>query len=173
MNRIPKLNIILFTIIIALGVQKVSANESISGFYSIPFESSYRDSGASCNEEGAIGRFEDSDGNLYCEQPIKTFDTLELKQNENNLSFGIHLNFYNGHSCNLRGVALKAEQGWKYTGTEEEECTMFFKVDNEHILVDVDPDRSCKGHCGARGHFSGNKFPLSSWQEEPPFEYSE
>ncbi len=74
------------------------------------------------------------------------------------------LNFYNGHSCALAGIA--AAEGSKLVYREpadradDDRCTLSIRRDGAELRWD---DRgSCKPYCGARGSFVTGDLPWSS-----------
>lgn len=76
--------------------------------------------------------------------------------------FKTSLDFFNGHSCFLYGVAEFKKNGqFVYEDTEEPEEVCYFTVrfDGKKVIFD-DPSGYCKRNCGARGGFSGIEFLL-------------
>lgn len=82
--------------------------------------------------------------------------------------FRAELDFYNGHSCSIRGVARAVGKMLVYREKEittyegKTPCTLTISAKGKALLLD-DGDGTCKANCGARGTLSGFDFvPLSS-----------
>ena len=81
--------------------------------------------------------------------------------------FRADLDFYNGHSCGISGIAkavgstlVYAEKQPSYDGGPT--CRLTIATKGKSLLLD-DGDGSCHSYCGARGTLSGFDFiPLSS-----------
>ena len=81
--------------------------------------------------------------------------------------FRAELQFYNGHSCSIAGVAKTVgntlayrEKQASYDGGPT--CRLTIASKGKSLLLD-DGDGSCQSYCGARGSLSGFDFiPLSS-----------
>jgi len=77
-----------------------------------------------------------------------------------------HLEFFNGHVCNIWGVA-KVEDGAlvyraKEKNVEGNLCALSVRIKNGDVILD-DKDGACAiGTCGNRGMYNGTKFPLKS-----------
>lgn len=76
------------------------------------------------------------------------------------------LNFYNGHTCSLAGVAAARGDALVYTEPAdaaiggEPRCTLTVRRGGGTLAWD---DRySCKSHCGERGSFSDGGLPWAS-----------
>lgn len=81
--------------------------------------------------------------------------------------FRADLQFYNGHSCGIYGIAkaiggklVYAEKQPMYDGGAV--CRLTITTRGKSLLLD-DGEGSCQAYCGARGSLSGFDFiPLSS-----------
>lgn len=77
-----------------------------------------------------------------------------------------HLEFYNGHECELSGVAhlegrdlVYREPPAKKVG--DRACVLHLGRKAAQVVL-TDEDGSCQAYCGARGSFSDDSFPASS-----------
>jgi len=81
--------------------------------------------------------------------------------------FRAELEFYNGHSCSIAGVAKTVGNTLVYREKEPSydggpTCRLTITTKGKSLLLD-DGDGSCQSYCGARGSLSGFDFiPLSS-----------
>jgi hypothetical protein len=81
--------------------------------------------------------------------------------------FRADLNFYNGHTCGITGIAravgntlVYAEKQPQYDGADK--CRLTISAKGKALLLD-DGDNSCKTYCGARGSLADfDSVPLSS-----------
>ena len=78
----------------------------------------------------------------------------------------LSLQFYNGHSCNISGVA--EAQGASLIYREEKPllpgdavCTLRVSHTGTALAID-DADGTCKTYCGARGSLTGQTLPWKS-----------
>lgn len=76
-------------------------------------------------------------------------------------------NFFNGHICSLAGIAERRGVALVYQGLSDD----VFGDDKRPCRLTIrraggklawDDDGTCKGHCGARGSFSGGDLPWGS-----------
>lgn len=76
----------------------------------------------------------------------------------------LHLEFFNGHECNVAGVAeykkVEAFVLQDPDGPNGNRCLLSIKLDGKKISFQ-DPNGSCMKFCGARGSFSGENFYLA------------
>jgi hypothetical protein len=105
------------------------------------------------------------DGQAYTSE-----DILELVRVTNDAAyFKTHLEFYNGHTCDLHGIARYTQAGifvFKSTAEPPAEdapsCRLQIQVTDKEIKF-LDPDNSCKdGNCGMRGSFADAAFPRTA-----------
>jgi hypothetical protein len=78
--------------------------------------------------------------------------------------FKISLQFFNGHSCSLHGVARATGAGLDYFGSTKDYapgCHMTLRRNGSHVLLD-DHDGTCQSSCGARGGYGGDGLPWNS-----------
>jgi len=81
--------------------------------------------------------------------------------------FRADLQFYNGHSCGVSGVAKAVSGKLVYTEKKADYdgaplCRLTISTKGKALLLD-DGDGSCQSYCGARGSLSGfDLIPLSS-----------
>jgi len=82
--------------------------------------------------------------------------------------FRTHLEFYNGHLCDLSGLASWRRAGvFLYEATALDEsppCRLRIAVTEKEVRFE-DVDQTCKVYCGARGTFDGQGFPRSARRE--------
>ncbi len=76
------------------------------------------------------------------------------------------LEFYNGHSCSLSGIAHVEGADLVYREPPSKkvgDVPCVLHVARKGAKVELsDEDGSCKAYCGARGSLSGDDFPASS-----------
>ena len=74
-----------------------------------------------------------------------------------------HLEFFNGHVCNIWGVAKVEGDGLVYhgeTNSQGKPCLLSMKVQAGKVTLD-DKDGACAiGTCGNRGMYNGTAFEL-------------
>jgi len=82
--------------------------------------------------------------------------------------FRTHLEFYNGHVCDLSGLASWRRAGvLLYEGPALDEgppCRLRIAVADQEVRFE-DADQTCKASCGARGSFDGEAFPRGARRE--------
>jgi uncharacterized protein len=115
--------------------------------------------------EGAYERSFESglvDGSTYT-----ATDRLTIaRASDSAIQFSVHLNFYNGHECNLEGQAVFKQNGhFVYTekaGQDKEACIFEIAPGADAIAL-RDPNGTCRQlSCGVRGGYNGASFPLAS-----------
>lgn len=91
-------------------------------------------------------------------------DILELvRVTDDTLYFRTHLEFYNGHICEIYGLARYSQAGTFVHNEpplleEDPPCQLQIQVTDKDITF-VDPDGTCNpGHCGMRGSLSKEGF---------------
>lgn len=89
-------------------------------------------------------------------------NVLELvKVSPDTAFFRTHLEFYNGHECELSGVAEISGASLVYRDPRQQ-CELHIDVADGKIAFD-DRDYHCReASCGARGGYSGATFALKS-----------
>jgi hypothetical protein len=79
--------------------------------------------------------------------------------------FRTHLEFFNGHSCDIWGVADVHDGALVYDGPpnmEGQPCRLHLSVANGKLAL-ADPDGACRADtCGARGGYDGIAFDLTA-----------
>jgi hypothetical protein len=96
-------------------------------------------------------------------------DVLEIvRLDRRRAYFRARVNFFNGHSCAIRGVAHLEGNALVYRGTDApfsagSRCVMRFRPVGGGLDLD-DGGGSCQQTCGARGTYMGNgpEFAMSS-----------
>ncbi|HTT97194.1 MAG TPA: hypothetical protein VMF58_04045 [Rhizomicrobium sp.] len=92
-------------------------------------------------------------------------DVLEIvKVSPREAYIRTHLEFYNGHSCSIYGVAKLEGDALAYrphNNAEGRTCVLTLKRKGDRIIFG-DADGACKEYnCGARGSFDGVDFAMS------------
>ncbi len=96
-------------------------------------------------------------------------DVFELvKLSPKTAYFRIHSEFFNGHTCDIWGVADLMPDALAYFGplnAENHPCVLKFTADSKGLHVN-DVDDACReGNCGARGGFGSGEevsFPFAA-----------
>lgn len=142
-------------------------------FFSIPFSAQAQDLSGLYEVENDNGiivplekeecnppRFEYTDYDM-CIEAITTQDELVLIENDDDtLSFSFVAWFFNGHSCNLSGNAIRKNNMWVYTDKEEIGCVLHIEKKDQSIALE--DNATCQAFCGMRGSISGLTFPISA-----------
>ena len=83
------------------------------------------------------------------------------------------LNFYNGHSCSLAGIAARQGDALVYRGLPDDifgdnaqPCRLTIRRVGAKLTWD--DGGTCKGHCGARGSFLNGNM---AWSSKRPIRY--
>ena len=103
------------------------------------------------------------------DEHFESEDILEIvSYSANAIYFRIHLEFYNGHTCDLHGIATSEKGGFVFHGTSDVSdgiCTLTIYADGGDITLD-DVGGNCRTYsCGARGGYHGVSFPIKSRRE--------
>ena len=104
-------------------------------------------------------------GDVSGEQYISE-DILEIVPiNRDRAYVRTDLEFFNGHSCALHGVARATESDLVYTQPLSKQigdrrCVLHIRLERGSLVLN--DDGSCRDYCGARGMFRGSSFPVSS-----------
>ena len=102
-------------------------------------------------------------------------NVLEIVRISDNAAyFRTHLEFYNGASCGLSGLARYSIKGILVfddpeppSWADDTRCRLRFEETSDEIRL-LDPDGSCaRAHCGIRGGFDRESFPVSSRRPIP------
>ena len=101
------------------------------------------------------------DGTTY-----KSEDVLEIvKVSPRQAYVRAHLEFYNGHVCDISGVAQLENGALVYRPHEnlgKDKCELALQRKGDKIVFG-DKNFACKDmYCGARGSFNDESFPMSS-----------
>ncbi len=97
---------------------------------------------------------------MEADEPYQAEDVIEIVPfDREHVYFRIHLDFYNGHSCSLSGMAKQESGGFIYREPvrllpELPRCVLRLGVDKGQLAITdrvVDGTSSCSDHCGARG----------------------
>jgi hypothetical protein len=77
----------------------------------------------------------------------------------------IHLDYYNGHSCSIFGVAHSEGPALVYKASRPQydgrNCVLALRREGQSLSID-DAGGSCSSNCGARGTLSNVAIPYSS-----------
>jgi len=121
---------------------------------------------SSLSIDGIAGVYKDHFQNgLVDGTKFKSEDILEIvKVSPSEAYVRTHLEFFNGHTCSIYGVARQEGDALVYRPHQDygEQCALTLRAVNGK-LVFSDPDGNCRvQYCGARGSFEGTAFPLTS-----------
>ena len=96
-------------------------------------------------------------------------DVVEIVQDApDRIYFRAELNFYNGHTCSINGIAALKDDAFIYhapkdTDASDAPCTLAIRLtDKDLVLYDragADSSSTCRDHCGMRGTLSGYTIP--------------
>jgi hypothetical protein len=79
--------------------------------------------------------------------------------------FRVHLDYYNGHTCGIFGLARSEGGALVYRDPDRRpdgrSCVLRLRRSRGSLSID-DDGGSCKSDCGARGSLSGVKIPYAS-----------
>ena len=85
--------------------------------------------------------------------------------------FRLHLEFYNGHVCDLSGIADRDKDRLTYHGPKDADgkaCLLSIQRGADGIHISEDQNQACRAQsCGARGGYGNNP------KGEPDFKLSE
>lgn len=85
--------------------------------------------------------------------------------------FRLHLEFYNGHVCDLSGIADRDKDRLTYHGPKDADgkaCLLSIQRGADGIRISEDQNQACRAQsCGARGGYGNNP------KGEPDFKLSE
>jgi hypothetical protein len=99
------------------------------------------------------------------EEHFESEDILELvPYGSDKVYFRVHLEFYNGHTCDLLGIAKYEDGAFVYRGPagDTDVCVLTMRAGKKDLTLD-DVGGNCKSaSCGARGGYHGAGFPLTS-----------
>jgi hypothetical protein len=91
-------------------------------------------------------------------------DTFDLTQvGKGVVYFNLALNFYNGHECNLSGIA-RSEKGalvYRDDSDPQEKCELHIRVRKGRIEFDDLHNHCRNSSCGARGGYGGQTFSIA------------
>ena len=98
-------------------------------------------------------------------QKYRSEDVVEIvKVSDTDAYVRAHLEFFNGHTCAIHGVAKEEGDALVYRPHQDygEQCALTLRAANGK-LVFSDPSGNCRvQYCGERGGFEGTAFPLTS-----------
>jgi hypothetical protein len=91
-------------------------------------------------------------------------DILEIVElSPDTAYFRAELEFFNGHSCSIYGMAHWLDRVLHYEEADETgRCALRIVVNDKELSFVDDPDAPCRDtHCGMRGGFDGKRFERS------------
>lgn len=92
-------------------------------------------------------------------------DTLEiLGVEKDRVYFSVDLNFYNGHTCSLSGIAESEKGALVYRDNSDDPdkpCKLRLIPAKGRIMFE-DAEQQCRATCGARGGYNGAEFSMTS-----------
>jgi hypothetical protein len=103
------------------------------------------------------------------DEHFESEDILEIvSYSANAIYFRVHLEFYNGHTCDLYGVAAYENSGFVFHGTSDVSdaiCNLTIRAEGGNVTLD-DVGSNCRTYsCGARGGYHDVSFPIKSRRE--------
>jgi hypothetical protein len=103
------------------------------------------------------------------EEKFLSEDILEIvPYDADKIYFRLHLEFFNGHTCDLFGIATYENGSFIFhgpAGVSDELCKLAISIAGQSIKFD-DIGGNCRQYsCGVRGGYSGAGFPLTSRRE--------
>ncbi len=96
-------------------------------------------------------------------------DILEIVPYDGDkIYFRVHLEFYNGHTCDLVGIAVYEHGKFVFRIQNDlaaNSCELIIGQSGKNIVFD-DVDGNCRSYsCGARGGYHGAGFPMKARRE--------
>lgn len=95
------------------------------------------------------------------DEPYQAEDVIEIvPYDDEHVYVRVHLDFYNGHTCGIYGMARYEDGGFVHRASDspppgEQSCTLRIGVEKGKLtLTDrprPDASRTCSDYCGARG----------------------
>ncbi|MEA2235507.1 MAG: hypothetical protein QOC81_231 [Thermoanaerobaculia bacterium] len=103
------------------------------------------------------------------EEKFLSEDVLEIvPYAADKIYFRLHLEFFNGHTCDLFGIATYEDGSFVFhgpAGVSDEPCKLAISIAGRRIKLN-DIGGNCRQYsCGVRGGYSGAGFPLTSRRE--------
>lgn len=109
---------------------------------------------------------------MEADVPYQAEDVIEIVRHDDaHIYVRVDLNFYNGHTCNVSGLAGYENQSFVFHDPEPSypggpQCVLRVSADKDKLLITdratPDAESSCRGYCGARGGLSNTTMPLSA-----------
>ena len=99
------------------------------------------------------------------DEHFQSEDILEIvPYGSDKIYFRILLEFYNGHTCDLLGIAKYEDGAFVYRGPagDTDICVLAIRTGRKDVTLDDVGGNCKKASCGARGGYQGAGFPLSS-----------
>lgn len=98
---------------------------------------------------------------------------LLFQTSPNALYFETHLDWANGHSCDLSGIAeldLESRQFLLYTAPSlsEKTCAFTIRLEKDKLVFDDQGGACMLSSCGSRGSFDGVEFKYNTRHEIEP-----
>jgi hypothetical protein len=106
------------------------------------------------------------DGHKYMSE-----DILEITPYGDSAAYvRYHLEFFNGHVCDVSGIAEERGQELVYDELQpprdKDHCRLTMHLSGDELVTEdkspQDGSSGCRVYCGARGSFDGTKFPFSA-----------
>jgi len=100
------------------------------------------------------------------DEHFESEDILEIvSYGANAIYFRVHLEFYNGHTCDLYGIAAYENGSFVFHGKSDVSdaiCNLTIRADGGNVKLD-DVGGNCRTYsCGARGGYHDVSFPIKS-----------
>ena len=106
-------------------------------------------------------------GNVFGDH-YRSVDTLRIVKLSSDAAYvEAHLEFFNGHSCDIAGVGRMEDSALVYRTDKTSEvtagsCVFGVRIARDAVFLSDDEDHCRAYYCGARGTLEGVTFPLSS-----------
>lgn len=110
-----------------------------------------------------------SNGSVSGER-YRSEDVIEImKYSPDAIYFRIALQFFNGHSCGIYGIAKFHEGAFVYQNSDDtstdQACTLRIQRDNKWLkitdAVDAESASSCRSYCGIRGSLRNYEISMA------------
>jgi hypothetical protein len=109
---------------------------------------------------------------MEADVPYQAEDVIEIvRYDDSHVYVRVDLNFYNGHTCNVSGLAGYEDQSFVFHDPEPgypggPQCVLRVSADQNKLLITdratPDGEASCRYYCGARGSLSSTTMALSA-----------
>jgi hypothetical protein len=109
---------------------------------------------------------------MEADVPYQAEDVIEIvRYDDSHIYLRADLNFYNGHTCNVSGLAGYETESFVFHDPEPgypggAQCALRVSTDKDKLFITdrstPDGESSCRAYCGVRGSLSNTTMPLSA-----------